>query len=95
MFLNFLPYPARTDAAYTPANYARLRAIKRAYDPGNVFRLGHKIPPAPKGAPGSLTGSGGAARRAGPPPPGWSSFPSGGHGRYNRLICVALGVLPS
>ncbi len=45
-FLNWLHDPARTADAYTPANYARLREIKRAYDPSNLFRQGHNIPPA-------------------------------------------------
>ena len=45
-FLNFLHDPARTADAYTAASWERLREIKRAYDPENVFRLGHNIPPA-------------------------------------------------
>ena len=45
-FLNFLKDPSRTASAYTAANWARLREIKRAYDPDNVFRYGHNIPPA-------------------------------------------------
>ncbi len=45
-FLNFLHDATRTHTAYTPANYARLRDLKRAYDPDNVFALGHNIPPA-------------------------------------------------
>jgi FAD/FMN-containing dehydrogenase len=45
-FLNFLRDTTRTATAYTPANYARLREVKRAYDPDNVFGLGHNIAPA-------------------------------------------------
>jgi hypothetical protein len=45
-FLNFLSDPAKTHTAYTAANYARLRAVKQAYDPANVFRFNHNIPPA-------------------------------------------------
>jgi FAD/FMN-containing dehydrogenase len=45
-FLNFLKDPARTADAYTPANHERLRELKRAYDPGNVFGIGHNIAPA-------------------------------------------------
>ena len=45
-FLNFLKDPSRTADAYTPANHERLRELKRAYDPGNVFGIGHNIAPA-------------------------------------------------
>jgi FAD/FMN-containing dehydrogenase len=45
-FLNFLADPSRTESAYTPENYRRLREVKAAYDPENVFRLNHNIPPA-------------------------------------------------
>jgi hypothetical protein len=37
---------ARTESACTPANYQRLRQVKRAWDPDNVFGLNHNIPPA-------------------------------------------------
>ena len=45
-FLNFLHDTSRTHTAYTPANHARLQDVKRAYDPGNVFALGHNIAPS-------------------------------------------------
>jgi FAD/FMN-containing dehydrogenase len=45
-FLNFLKDPTRTHDAYTPANYARLQELKRAYDPENVFGAGHNIIPS-------------------------------------------------
>jgi FAD/FMN-containing dehydrogenase len=44
-FLNFLKDTTRTETAYTPDDYERLREIKLAYDPDNVFRFGHTIPP--------------------------------------------------
>jgi FAD/FMN-containing dehydrogenase len=34
-------------AAYPPATYARLAAVKRAYDPANRFALNHNVEPAP------------------------------------------------
>jgi hypothetical protein len=45
-FLNFLADPARTATAYTPDNHARLRTVKAAYDPDNLFRVNHNITPA-------------------------------------------------
>lgn len=45
-FLNWLHDPARVHTAYTEADYARLRAVKAAWDPANVFGLAKNIPPA-------------------------------------------------
>jgi FAD/FMN-containing dehydrogenase len=33
-------------AAYPGANWERLRELKRRYDPDNLFRRNHNIPPA-------------------------------------------------
>ncbi|GIH96985.1 FAD-binding oxidoreductase [Planobispora siamensis] len=45
-FLNFLHDTGRTATAYTPEDHRRLSRIKAAYDPENVFAVGHVIPPA-------------------------------------------------
>jgi FAD/FMN-containing dehydrogenase len=45
-FLNFLKDTARTADAYTAADHARLLELKRAYDPGNRFGVGHNLAPA-------------------------------------------------
>ncbi|WP_336207336.1 FAD-binding oxidoreductase [Nonomuraea sp. LPB2021202275-12-8] len=44
-FLNFLSDSTRVRTAYTAADHERLTAVKRAYDPGNQFRLNHNIEP--------------------------------------------------
>jgi FAD/FMN-containing dehydrogenase len=49
VYVNYLgDDAARTDvmAAYGPEKYARLAAIKRRYDPDNLFRFNQNIPPA-------------------------------------------------
>ena len=40
--------PYLTRAAYTPGNYARLRALKKRYDAKNIFCFNHNIAPAPQ-----------------------------------------------
>jgi FAD/FMN-containing dehydrogenase len=47
-YVNFLSDEgeARVRAAYPGRTWDRLRAIKRHYDPTNLFRLNHNIPPA-------------------------------------------------
>ena len=36
----------RVCAAYGASNFERLRLLKRRYDPHNLFRFNHNIPPA-------------------------------------------------
>jgi FAD/FMN-containing dehydrogenase len=47
VFLNFLMEEGeeRVRQAYGPDKYDRLKALKRRYDPGNLFRLNQNIPP--------------------------------------------------
>ena len=45
-FLNFLGDSARTAEAYTSDDHRRLREVKAAYDPDNVFGANHNIAPA-------------------------------------------------
>ncbi len=47
-YLNFLEDDTDTtvDNAFSPATYQRLRAIKRRYDPDNLFHHNHNVPPA-------------------------------------------------
>ena len=50
-YVNFMGREGKADAraqalaAYGPAKLERLVALKRRYDPGNLFRLNHNIPP--------------------------------------------------
>jgi FAD/FMN-containing dehydrogenase len=41
--------PAETIRASYGGNWDRLRDLKRRYDPNNLFRLNHNIPPAESG----------------------------------------------
>ncbi|HET8568972.1 MAG TPA: FAD-binding oxidoreductase [Candidatus Limnocylindria bacterium] len=43
---------ARVAAAYGAQNFVRLRAAKDRYDPGNVLRFNHNIPPGERGSAG-------------------------------------------
>ncbi len=45
-FLDDDATPEQVRAAFSPEDYRRLRQIKRAYDPDNIFRINHNIPPA-------------------------------------------------
>ena len=49
VYVNFLMDEGkeRVRQAYGSAKYDRLKALKRRYDPDNVFRLNQNIPPAP------------------------------------------------
>ncbi len=47
-YVNEVPADVRgPDAIYGPRKAERLRALKRAWDPDNVFRLNHTVTPAP------------------------------------------------
>jgi FAD/FMN-containing dehydrogenase len=50
-YLNFMSSedasPEQTRPAYSGVDYGRLQAIKARYDPANMFRLNHNIPPRP------------------------------------------------
>ncbi len=52
-YVNFLAHEGAevTKAAYTPASYDRLVALKTKYDPTNLFRLNQNITPKEKGGP--------------------------------------------
>ena len=48
VYVNFLEDegPERVRDAYPPRTYERLAAVKRRYDPDNVFRLNQNVPPS-------------------------------------------------
>ncbi|MEC3920334.1 FAD-binding oxidoreductase [Nocardia sp. CDC160] len=46
-FMNGNGAAVHTPAAYSPADYQRLRELKAIYDPHNMFRHNHNIPPSP------------------------------------------------
>jgi FAD/FMN-containing dehydrogenase len=50
-FLNLLTDPTRTRDAFSPTDLRRLAEAKACWDPDNVFRLHHNIPPAKAAAP--------------------------------------------
>src|SRR5688572_5297643 len=59
VYVNFLEVegPDRVREAYPPATYARLAAIKRRYDPRNLFRFNQNVPPWPDGTAGVRPGN--------------------------------------
>jgi len=63
-FLNFLGDQSRTADAYMAADWARLRALKREWDPENVFGRTHNVAPAPAAPLAGLGTVGSLARRA-------------------------------
>jgi FAD/FMN-containing dehydrogenase len=48
-YLNFMSTEdasaEKSRSAYSGVDYKRLQAVKAAYDPANLFRLNHNIPP--------------------------------------------------
>jgi FAD/FMN-containing dehydrogenase len=52
VYVNFLADEGedRVKEAYTPATYERLVALKRRYDPTNLFHLNQNIKPTPADA---------------------------------------------
>jgi FAD/FMN-containing dehydrogenase len=48
VYVNFLGDEGqeRVVESYGPEKYARLRALKRRYDPDNLFHVNQNIPPA-------------------------------------------------
>lgn len=46
VYLNYAEQPVDTATIYRPDAYRRLREVKAAYDPDDLFRSNHPIPPA-------------------------------------------------
>lgn len=59
VYVNFLEEegPDRVRDAYPPATYARLAAIKRQYDPENLFRFNQNVPPGVTGVAAEVPGA--------------------------------------
>ena len=45
MYLNFAEQPSDVSSFYDPLTWARLRAVKTAYDPDDLIRSNHPVPP--------------------------------------------------
>ncbi|XVU22847.1 FAD-binding oxidoreductase [Actinoplanes sp. CA-054009] len=45
-YLNFMFAGEPAALAWSPTDYPRLQAVKRRYDPANLFRVNHNIPPS-------------------------------------------------
>ena len=43
---NFVEEPADASGFFSPADWARLREIKALYDPADMFKGNHHVPPA-------------------------------------------------
>jgi FAD/FMN-containing dehydrogenase len=43
---NFVDQPTDASAFFEPGTWARLRQVKALYDPSNLFKGNHQIPPA-------------------------------------------------
>lgn len=65
-YVNFLTADeaARVASAYG-SNYERLRSLKQRFDPENLFRMNHNIPPGEEPSPRARRASKGAARSPG------------------------------
>ena len=63
VYVNFLEDegPSRVREAYPPATYARLAAIKRRYDPTNLFRFNQNVAPWPDDSSGERPAALGAS----------------------------------
>jgi Berberine and berberine like len=46
VYPNFVEQPADASAFFDPATWTRLRQVKAAWDPEDVFKADHRIPPA-------------------------------------------------
>jgi hypothetical protein len=45
-YMNFEDGPTDASTLFTPRTYERLREVKSQYDPGDLFRANHPIPPS-------------------------------------------------